>query len=56
MREEEDALAIRRPANGDVRVGMIGQAARLAAGGGDDVDVRILVVCSSESDEGAVRL
>ncbi len=54
-RAEEDARAVRGPAHHVVRVGMPGQAPRLAAGDRDQVHVAVPVVLAGERDRPPVR-
>ena len=54
-RGEEDALAVGRPAGGEVVVGVEGQAARRAALDGHDEDVVAAVAVGAEGDPAAVR-
>src|SRR5262249_30608684 len=46
----QDVLAVRRPANGEVRAGMVGEASRQPTGGGDDVHVVVAIFLTGERD------
>ena len=54
MGHEQDALAVRRPADDEVGLGMPREAPRHAAGGRHDVHVDVAVVFAGEGDLGAV--
>src|SRR5207248_11683146 len=51
---EENALAIRIPAEHAVHRAMISQAFGEAAGGGHNVDIGVAVVIAAETDLGAI--
>ncbi len=55
MGSEQDVLSVRRPADSDVRAGMISQPAGLATRRRHDVHVNIAVVISAESHHRAIR-
>ena len=54
-RAEQDALAVRRPAQRDIGRGMPGQPLRHSAFGRDDEDVGVTVVFAGEGDLGIIR-
>ena len=51
---EEDFLAVGSPACDVLLGGMVGQAARDAAGSGDDEDISVAIEITGEGDQGAV--
>jgi len=53
-RAEENALSIRRPADRNVRAGMVREAAWFAARGRHDVNIDVAVVIAAESDHRAI--
>ena len=52
---EQDALAVVRPADGHIGAGMVGEAARFTARGGDHVDVIVPIVIARIGDHGSIR-
>src|SRR5262249_17443471 len=52
---EDDLLAVRRPVDDLIRIGMPGEPARLPALGGDDVDIAVAVVLARERNGFSVR-
>src|SRR5262249_39693527 len=52
---EQYSLAVARPADGEVRCGMVCQPARHAASAGNDIDIEVALVLAAKCDLAAVR-